>query len=296
MRPVLKSALLILFLVILFSVESRAGDFPVSIKDAGGQTLTLDQKPSRIISLMPNITEMLFALGAGDRLVGVSERSDHPLAAARLPVVGGQVLNIEKIAGLKPDLIIGLPLCQSDSLEKLRSLSLKVFIIDPGSLNKLVSTMKMLGRITGTETNALKAAGVLSSRIEDVRKKPPVYRPSAALLVWTDPLIAAGRNTFLDDLIDSAGGRNLFSRTKTSYPEISREYLLSSDPDVLILPSEIKKSFLALVKKDTLFSRLKAVKRGHVLVIDGDIISRPGPRLVLALEQIHQYFLKINRD
>lgn len=246
-------------------------------------------KPKRIISLMPNITEILFSLGLEKSVVAVSDFSNYPDATATKPRIGGQLLNIEKIAALKPDLIVGLAPGQTASLEKLKKLKFPVHLISASNLKALLLAILDLGQITGAERAAQKLTTDLRRRITLVAQDKLTSSPKTIILVWPNPFIAAGKNTFLDDLIKVAGGTNLAAPAAGAYPELCPEYLLTASPEVIIIPSEIEKKFFQEIKTNPILQKIRAVKNNRILVINGDILSRPGPRAIQALEIIHGF-------
>lgn len=246
----------------------------------------------RIVSLAPSHTEVLFALGAGEQVVAVTEADDFPAAAAELPRVGGMTadtLDLERVLAARPDVVVALDFDQEQPVAALRRLGLRVEVIPASSLDDLFGAARRLGAISGREEAAERLAADLGERIERVRRAvaglPLEVRPRVFYEVWDRPLMTAGPETFLGELIETAGGRNLFGEIASLYPRVSPEVVLRRDPEVILAPDYHGDPLSA----EELAARagwetMSAVRRGRVYTIDGDLVSRPGPRLVEALE------------
>ncbi len=270
-------------LLILFP---SAFAFPVTVKDESGVRFTALSAPRRIISTMPSNTEILYDLGLGSRIVAVSSKCDHPPAAGSLPKVGDLTLNAEKIASLNPDLIVMLYDTQKYQIERLRALSLPVFVINPRNLDQLSESVLLLGRVTGTSASARS----LSSRIKrGVAKassaKKARLSPKALVVLWPSPVITAGKNTFIDDIVSRAGAVNLGSKVPGAYPTVDFEFVVKEDPDFIIFAGKSYKKMQQTLA-DEKWQALRAVREKKVILIDSDILTRPTPRAVKALELI----------
>jgi iron complex transport system substrate-binding protein len=249
----------------------------------------LAASPQRIISTIPSVTEMLFTLGLDERIVGVTTNCNYPPEALKKEKIGGFFLNTEKIVALKPDLVVMLQSAQPREVERLKKLGLPVLAIDPNSVETVLGTLLELGKATGRERAAEKLVYQLRRRIQAVRPKKKgldliLGRPRSMVIVGYRPLVLAGPGSFIDDLMNRVGLENLAWDSKAPYPQYSFEKLLQKDPDLLIVlqgvvnPEEIK--------SNRQWQLLSAVKNGNIFFIEPDIISRPGPRLVDALEQL----------
>lgn len=269
-------------------LQESGKTFPVTLTDALGRQVTLDKAPERIISLIPSNTEILFSLGLGDRIVGVNDNDNYPPEVTKKEKIGGafdlQNTNIEKIVSLKPDLILGGAI-QKPVVEELAKLNLTIYAMpDAATVQEAISSIATVGDLTGTKSEAEKLIASLNARVEAVvakvkdQPKPKVFHE-----VWGDPLMTAGPGSFIDDMIKLAGGTNIAADAASAYPQFSLESLVERNPDVITTPFKQTADDLAAGKRQN-WKGLRAVKEGRVVVLDQDIISRPGPRIVDGLE------------
>lgn len=235
--------------------------------------------PSRIISGIPSATEMLFALGLSNEVVGVTTNCNYPPAAAGKEKVGGFFLNLEKVESLKPDLIVMVEDAQKRDVERFRNFGLPVYTINPRTVAGVLDSLTRLGEVTGATAEAALLVEQLKTRIASV--EPPVdyltlnlVKPRVLVIVGYQPLIVAGGGTFIDDVIKRAGAENAAANTRAAYPQYSLERLLKDNPEYIIIPAGVMKP-----------GELKGLS-AKVLYIDADVLSRPGPRVVEAIEQI----------
>lgn len=255
--------------------------FPVTLHDALGRTVTIPARPQRIISLAPSVTEVLFAIGLDQEVVGISAADDYPPAKIRSRErIGGVQLNFEAIVGLRPDLIIGMPSLQQPGLERLIRLGLPVLAVDAANMDGVFEKILQIGRATGQRRRAtllaaemrLRAA-TIARRAGQARAKPRVY-----VEIWGEPLITAASGTFIDDLIGRAGGINVFGDL-TGWPQVSAEAILVRNPEVIILTYPNRAA--VLVRRS--WRQIAAVRHGRVYEVEPSLISRPGPRIVEGL-------------
>jgi iron complex transport system substrate-binding protein len=243
--------------------------------------------PRRVVALTPNLTEIVFALGAGDRLVGVSEYSDFPEEARKIPRVGGLEVDAEKVAALRPDLVLAVAEGNAqNAVRALEAAGLPVTVVPSGSLNAVLEAIRMVGDRLGRHTEADALVGQLSRKREAVRSRAAAGdHPRALLLVWPDPPQAAGRGTFLDDLLTEAGARNLVG-DRGGWPLLSAEYLATAPIDVLVVPeSEQTKDAYARAFASGPLSR-GPVAKAKVIRLDESALTRPGPRVFDMLERL----------
>lgn len=262
-------------------------------KDDRGKWVVLRKPPQRIVSLAPATTEMLFAIGVGNRVVGVTSYCDYPPSVKKLPKVGGFINPVlERIVSLHPDLIVAMRGNPLDLLRRLEKMGYPVFALNPRGLKDVLSGMERLGEITGSK-EAKRVVKSLQERVERIRKKvreiPWDKRPRVMIELWNNPLIVFGKNSIGGEVIELAGGRNMIEEGKIAYPQINLEVLLQKQPDIIILAhmASVKKP-LEEVRRRANWDRLKAVQEGRVYAINADIIDRPGPRLVQAIETLHR--------
>ncbi|MNS06066.1 Vitamin B12-binding protein precursor [compost metagenome] len=258
-----------------------------ALKDTAGKPVARSST-HRIISLSPATTEILFAIGAGPMVVAISDYCNFPPEVATRPRVGAvMTLNLEKTLSLRPDLFIttdGNP----RFYERLDRLS-KAQIVQLSSvtLASVAQNVLDLGGVTGREAQAEKLAGRIRAGIQQAtqqaakREKPP----RVFYMVWGEPLITAGPGSYLDDLIRTAGGENAVRDLPPGnpYPPYSWEALVAADPDVILAPEHLKPTLDRLRRTQ---KGMKAVKSGRIILLDDDIVSRPGPRVLEALDHI----------
>lgn len=225
----------------------------------------------RVISLAPSNTELMYAIGWGDRLIGVTDMCDYPPEARRKPHVGGaENLSVEHILSLKPDLVLAIP-SKAPALQQLsRMLKAPVVVLESDTLDSVAQNAEALGALMGPEGKAF----ATRYRRDLAGLKPAKWHPNVFYLVWDRPLMSAGPGTFLDDLIRRAGGRNL--ATEAGYRPFSEERLIAGAPQVVLYPSNLEAAA----------SRLKTrLPRARFVSLSADEVSRPGPRVVGAIRQ-----------
>jgi iron complex transport system substrate-binding protein len=261
----------------------------ISLTDDIGRTVTLPQRPERIVSLAPSITETLFAIGAGEQVAGVTDYCTYPEEARKKPRVGGMVNpSIETIVDLRPDLIIlSMEGNLRDDFRKLTELGAPVFVSNPRTLHGIYASISALGLLTGREKESARVVAGMQERERHVTAPMRVrIEPSVLLIVSLQPLMVAGRGTFLAELLSMAGGRNLAGTSPSTYPQFSREAVVEGDPDVLLVLSDAGGKENDIADTYPEWRRLKAVRTGRVYRVDSDLLSRPGPRAAEALELI----------
>lgn len=254
------------------------------VEDDLGRAVNLPPAVERAVSLAPSITESVFAAGAGDRLVGVTTYCNFPAEAASIRRVGDtQTPNIENIVALKPQVVLVSTDSQLEAFTAiLQQQNISVFVLDVRGLDGVPRSLRQLGSIFGSETAADKAATELERRIETVAglRKANVA-PRVFLQISKEPLFTIGRGSFLTEVIERAGGVSVTKDVESSYPKLSKESAAALDPEVIIL-SESEDN----LQPNEVFRNSPAFKNGRIYRINADVISRPGPRLVDALETI----------
>ena len=260
--------------------------FPVTVKDFQDRAVTIPKRPERIVSIGPSITEFLFALGAGPRVVGADDFSDEPAAAKTLDKVGGIKVNFEKVVALKPDLVLSVKFSDG-TIEKLASAGLLVMVVDPQSTNDVARTATLIGRTVGADGEAM--ARDIQKKIDDVRAKtatatakPRVYHEIDA----SDPtkIFTVGPGSYIDDLIAIAGGVNIAAKAATAYPQLSAEEVLRADPEVIVLAAADYSAKPEEVSARAGWSAITAVRNKRFGTIAPNLINRPGPRVGEAAE------------
>nr|WP_243414631.1 cobalamin-binding protein [Sporosalibacterium faouarense] len=255
----------------------------MEIEDGFGNKVTLDGKPWRIISLAPNHTEILFKLGLGNRIVGVDSYSDYPAEAKEIEKVGdSETINIEKIIELDPDLVIQYGPGAEDVNKSLRDAGITLLSYEPESIDDVINLITELGKITDTMRTAKMETVVMQSKleyitqvVEDAEKTKVFYE------VWNDPLMTAGPGTFLNELITLAGGENIAADAEEGYPLFDTEQLIEKNPDVYIATKDSDKE--EIINRPG-YDEINAINNDRIYLLEPNIISRPGPRIVDGLE------------
>jgi len=244
----------------------------------------------RIVSLAPNITEILFALGLDDRIIGVTKHCNYPNEALKKTSVGSYIdLNIEKILALKPDLVIATADGnEKGSVERLAAFKIPVLITNPKNLDEVFEAVKIIGHITKKENRAKNLIRSLKKRSNRVIQAClPLSHPRVFLQINEHPLITVGKDTFHNSLIKQAGGINISGKESIKYPKYSLEQVLRSNPEVILITS-MERGVAAERKKERWrqWNQLQAVKLGRIYILDSDLLDRPSPRLVDGLEAL----------
>jgi iron complex transport system substrate-binding protein len=281
---------LFLFSVLLSGCWNRNTDAPIrpeTLTDDLGAEVRLSPTPRRIVSLAPSITETLFALGLDSVIVGVTDFCNYPPAAQTKVKVGGlSNPGFELIASLEPDLILLSVAGNSQAdYNKLSSLNFRQFVSNPSTIAGVYRSIRNLGDLTGTSARADSILSRLRHTQDSLtlaaRLRP---RKSVLMLVSLRPLIGVGGGTFLHELLELANARNVAESSAVAYPLMSREHILTLQPDAIILTSDIAQSPRDVVEAYAEWRTLKAVQDNSVIILNADLLSRPGPRIMKGLE------------
>lgn len=270
---------------LLFGATAHA---EVAVRDDTGASVRLPAPARRIVSLAPHATELLFAAGAGGRLVGAVEYSDYPEAAKRVPRVGGYSNpDLERIVALKPDLVL---VWQSGNaaatVNRLQALGLTVYQSQPDRLEDIPASIEKLGRLAGSEAAARRAAADFRQRLATLRKQ---YSPRPAVAMfyqaWHQPLLTVGGSQIISDVIRLCGGTNIFADLAAKAPSVSVEAVLAADPEAIVASGMGRDTPIGLDDWRK-WTRMKAVARGNLFPIAADLMQRPTPRLLDGAEQL----------
>ena len=265
---------------------ATAQAYPRSVSDFQGRTTSIAKRPERIVSIGASNTEFLFALGAGDRVVGVDDFSDFPAAAKAKEKVGGVKVSVEKVVGLRPDLVLIIKLSDG-TIERLASAGLPVVVVDPQGLADVYRSAALIGTAVGEDGQKL--ASDLEKRVDAVRErtrgitpKPRVFHEVDA----SDPAkpFTVGPGSYLSELIGVAGGANIADRAPSPYPQLSLEEVVRADPEVIVLADADYGVTAEQVAARPGWSGISAVKNKKVFPISDSLVSRPGPRVAEAAE------------
>jgi cobalamin transport system substrate-binding protein len=265
----------------------------LTFTDGLGRQITLKGLAQRVVSLAPSNTEILFAIGAGNQVVGRDQLSDFPEEAKKVTDIGPtfDALNTEQIVSLKPDLVLAAEINTPEQVKQLEGLGLTVYYLkNPLTLEEMYSNVEIVAKLTGHEQEAATLIESLKKRVAAVDEKiaPISSRPNVFYeLDATDPAkpYTAGKGTFITQLIERAGGHNI-AADLDGYPQMSLEQVVAADPAFIILGDARYGISPESIAQRPGWENLSAVKNGNVLPFNDDLVSRPGPRLVDALEEL----------
>jgi iron complex transport system substrate-binding protein len=258
------------------------------VVDQVGQSIDVPEKPLRVVSLAPGLTEMIFSLQAEDKLVAATRYSNYPEAAKKLPRVGSYIqLDLERIVALKPDLCLatkdGNP---RRTVDAIRALGIPVFAINPRSLEQIMDSFRLLGNVLGASKRAEELVSDLNHRIALVKEKvaATLAEPTTFFQIADMPIVSAGKNSFIDKFITLAGGINL-AGSMTGYPRFSWENIMILQPEVVLISSMGGDKSAELLKAAWLkWPEIPAVRNNQLHIVDADLFNRPTARLITGLE------------
>ena len=259
------------------------------VTDELGRRVEVSAHPQRIISLAPSVTEMLFALGVADRVVGVTTLCDYPPEATAKEKVGDVLApSLERIVALAPDLVIISTATQLEMFAKrLVELGIPLYVVKANRLEDVLQTLRHLGDLTGERERAEALVRSLQARIEQVVERTQhLPRPRVLLVIQRDPLIVAGRGAFLTDLMEKAGGHSITADAEREWTLYSIESVLARAPEVLVLPSREGQSRRLADLQWPALASTPALRNKRIYAINMDLLMRPGPRLVEGLEEL----------
>lgn len=257
--------------------------------DDYGRTVIVEQSPQRIVSLAPGCTEILFAVGLGNRVVGVDDYSEYPEAAKNKTKIGSYMNpNLEVIALLEPDLVLASDMTSKEYVANLEEKSLTIFVFAPKTIQGIIRDIRLIGIIGNRRKEADNLADCIEQRINAVCSKTSnntLYKPKIFLEYY--PYWTYGPGSFGNELISMAGGKNIGAATAAAYSEITNEFVIVSNPELIAFTvGSHTSTTIRDIKSRTGWDKISAVKNNKIYTIDDDIISRPGPRIVDALEQL----------
>lgn len=245
----------------------------------------LSTAPQRIVSLSPSTTEILFSLGLQDRVVGVTSYCDYPPEAAQIRKVGDAVTSIETVISLKPDLVVGHSFVNAQALDSLRAQRLHVLGVNPKTLRDIARSVENIAAACGVADRGKKLASEMLKDIQSIRNliTPAASRPVLLFVVQTDPLYVAGPRTFVDEMINLCGGINAGRSLETEFNIMSDEAAIEAAPDFILVTHP---SSLEFFKSAPAWKTVRAVTHNRVVLVDGDLFTRPTLRTVKGLKQM----------
>jgi iron complex transport system substrate-binding protein len=277
------------------SIQTETGG-PLVVTDQMGREVTIDGIPQRLISLSPSNTEIAFALGLAERIVGVTEYCNYPPEAQEKELIGGFATpNIERIVELEPDLILASTI-HEEAVTQFEALGIPVLVIESATLIELYTSISLMAELTGVTGVGEALITSMQSRIgaveEQVASIPEAERVRVYYEVYSDPLMSAGKQAFINEIITLAGGINIFADIDESYPQISAEVVAERQPQVILYPDYHGTADLVLESMVDRpgWSSIPAVEESKVYAASDDAFARPGPRVVEAVEEAARLF------
>jgi iron complex transport system substrate-binding protein len=255
--------------------------------DAGGTRIELPAPAKRIISLAPHATELLFAAGAGDRVVGVLAPADFPPEVAKLPRVGdANAVNLEGILALKPDLIVTWPYLAAAQIERLRAMGVPVYLSNPATPWAIADEIEKLGVLTGQSDTAARAASQFRARLAAAHDRAAGARTIRVFYeIWNPPMYTIGGGHLISAAIAICGGENVFASASSPAPQVSVEAVLAAAPEAIVAGTDdaVRPAWLDEWRR---WREIPAVARGNLFVVDANLLHRAGPRFAEGVEQV----------
>lgn len=249
----------------------------------------------RVISLAPSITEMLFVLGLDEKeIVGATDYCNYPEAAKKVPHIGSlTTVSVEKIVSLKPDYIFSIGYASSPLNSNLKAAGLNLIVFDPENVEQICATMLEIGKIVGRQDRAKEIVGTMRQRLDDIKIKTDMIKrkEKVYLEICPDPITSCGRGSLMDDVITRAGGINITKEMTGLYPLVSQEFVISKDPDVIIVSyaGDFKDRGEEIFLRRPGWKDIAAIKEKRVICdLDPDALLRSGPRIVDIIELMHK--------
>ena len=306
MRIFKKSILVFTFLFLILSSLlslnfAEASNYPLTIIDDTGSAVTIPEEPQRIISTAPSNSEILFALGLGDKVVGVTDYTNYPEEATKVEKIGKMSpLNLEKITSLKPDLILAYAGFQLKEIPRLRELGFNVLVIEPLNIKDTLKSLKMVATVCGIPEKGNTLVEDLSQRINKIKSEVSKIaisnRPNVFIGGTYETIYTPGEGTLFNELITLSGGKNI-AASLPGWVKISPEFVAEAEPEIIIIPigamnlgeeSKIKEN----VSQRPGWSNIPAIKTQSIFIVNEDLFYRAGPRLVDGLELLYEIFHK----
>ncbi len=259
--------------------------YPLTVTDASGKQFTFEKAPERIISLAPSLTEVLFALGLDDNVVGVNDWSDYPEEAKSKPKVGGMEANTEAIIEAEPDLIVGGLSLNGATVEQLRGLDLTVFTTEPKSVEETIAQIELVGKITNRNAEAAEVVANMREELKQVQDAAATLSDEEKRSVYLEfaPGWTVGKGEFLDELIALSGAVNVADGT--GWYEINEESIIEANPDVILFTRNIE-GLGDQIKARAGWDKIEAIAQNRIVGVDDNLVTRTGPRVTQGLLEI----------
>jgi len=271
--------------------EDNEAAFPVTVEDSNGEEITIEREPEAIVSLLPSNTEIAFALGLGERIVGVSDHDNYPEAALEKEKIGGLELNIEMILSLEPDLILAHPTNTPEGIDQLKESGLTVLMInDATNFDEVYQSIGMMAEATGTAGEGEEIISAMQDGFSAIEEKASEIPEEEMKKVFIEispapEIFTPGNNTFENEILKTINAINV-AEVQEGWVELNEEAIVEENPDVIILSYDFVEDPVGEVLNRDAWQDMEAVKNGQVIQVDTDIISRPGPRLAEGAETL----------
>ncbi len=263
--------------------------YPLTITDDAKNSVTFDKAPARIVSLAPSNTELAYALGLGDKVVGVDDNSNYPAEVSKVDKVGGfSGTNLEKIVALSPDVVLAAGITSKDTLTSLQSRKLKVVIINPSNLAGIETNLRLLGQIENVPDKAEAAVKTFQGKLDEISAKVKTASAKPRVYYELDPtLYTVGPGAFIDEIITRAGGQNIVTDASNPYPQLNQEAVISKNPQVILVGDDTGGTDTPeIISARPGWNVISAVKNKQVFAVSADLVNRPGPRAALGVEAV----------
>ena len=267
----------LLLAALLLSTQAQAS---ITVRDDDGNAVTLPKPAQRVIAMAPHVTELIFAAGGGDKIVGTVSYADYPEAAKKIPRLGSnREVDMERVVALKPDLIVVWRHGSSErQIEQLRKLGFPLFHSEPKKLDQIAENVINMGKLLGTEAAAEAAAKDMRQKLAALRvryaSRPPVR---TFYQVWDKPFYTLNGAHIVSDALRACGGENIFASLKVTAPVVGIEGVLQEDPEAIFGTAEKDYGGVALWRP---YTQLQAVRQGNLFTLNGDLLNRAGPRMI----------------
>lgn len=272
------------------AASAKKTQYPITVKDATGKEFTFTKAPEKIVSVSPAETEMLFALGLGDKVIGVSDFCDYPAEAKSKPKMGSIVKpNEEALAASGADLVLTGVSMKAATVDKLRGLKINMYKVEPKSVDDVIANILKVGEITDRQDQAEKLVANMRADLQMVKDAVKSVKPEQQKKVYIEfsPGWTVGKGEFMDELLKISGGVNVAADT-TGWSQISEEKIISANPDVILYPQGLvddanKKPLVDVIKGRSGWDKINAIKNNKLIGLDNNMMVRPGPRITEGL-------------
>lgn len=270
--------------------QEEATSFPLTVTDATGEEITLENKPEKIISLLPSNTEIAFALGLDEQIIAVTDNDDYPAEVQQKEKIGGYEIDVEKIIALNPDLVLAHDLNVPEGVTQLKDNGVKVIVVkDANNFEEVFQSIELIGTATGVDEAATQLIENMQAHLEEIADKLSEFeeeKRSVYLEISGEPEIyTAAASTLFDELLILANGNNIFA-DETGWPQVNEETVIEKNPQVIIALYNYVEDPVGDILKRNGWQDIEAVKNEQVYHVDENIVSRPGPRLTEGVEEL----------